>query len=59
MLMIPLTGCVKRINSTCPEFPIPSEHVRQVMSELGKKDAEVKAWGNDLLRLCQKLGTCE
>jgi uncharacterized protein YceK len=54
-----LAGCATVNRSSCPQFPLPSEHVQEVMDKLGEEDREVWAWGNELLDLCQKLGTCE
>ncbi len=58
LLVVLLVGCaVKKIN--CPEYPIPNNHVQILLDDLASKDKEVWAWGNKLLDLCQKLGTCE
>jgi hypothetical protein len=43
----------------CPEYPLPSEHVMEVMDKLAQEDREVWEWGNRLYDLCVKLGTCE
>lgn len=59
MLMILLIGCSPKIITTCPQYPLPNAHVREVLSELSRQDPEVKAWGNRLLNLCQQLGTCK
>jgi len=58
MLFVLLAGCcANRI--TCPDFPVPNEHVQGILDELSDTDREVWAWGNQLLDLCQQLGTCE
>ena len=54
-----LAGCAGSHRSSCPEFPMPSEHVQQELDTLSAEDPEVWAWGNRLLDLCQQLGTCE
>ena len=59
VLGILLVSCTKRIETNCPEFPIPSESVQQKFDNLAIEDKEVWAWGNELLKLCKKLGTCE
>ena len=53
-----LAGCAGKTNS-CPEFPIPNAHVVQTLDDLGEADREVWAWLNQLVDLCQQLGTCE
>lgn len=53
-----LLGCAVS-RSNCPEFPVPSSHVQETMDNLSEEDREVWAWGNQLLDLCQQLGTCE
>ena len=50
-------GCAGRVSY--PVFPVPNEHVAQVMDDISDRDAEVKSWLNRLLDLCQMLGTCE
>ena len=50
MLISPLAGCAT--GSNCPHFPVPNEHVAEVMDELSEDDEQVKAWGNQLLDLC-------
>ena len=52
-----LASCVK--NNVCPEFPLPNEHVQNVLDELSAQDVEVMVWGNQLHILCKQLGTCE
>jgi len=44
---------------SCPPFPVPSEHVADIMDVVAEEDREVWEWGNKLLDLCQKLGQCE
>lgn len=55
--LILLTGCAARVS--CPRFPVPTDHVKDVLRETGRQDKEVWAWFNQLLDLCQQLGDCE
>ena len=57
MLTILLAGCghVKAY----PPFPLPNEHVTQVLDSLSEKDSQVREWLNRLLDLCEMLRTCE
>ena len=57
ILLLLCVGCAGRVSY--PVFPVPNEHVAQVMDEIAAKDVEVKSWLNRLLDLCQMLGTCE
>ena len=59
VLGIILISCTKRIETNCPEFPIPPESVQQKLDELSETDRDFWMWGNELLKLCKKLGTCE
>ena len=52
-----MAGCAARNN--CPAYPLPTAHVQARMDTLAAEDPEVWAWGNQLLDLCQALGTCE
>lgn len=49
-------GCAK--SNVCPPFPVPSAHVASRLDALAAQDAEVARWGNDLLRLQEKLEVC-
>ena len=51
-------GCA-HVRSNCPEFPIPSEYVQEIVDDLGETDREVWDWTNKLAILCEQLKTCE
>lgn len=53
MLTILLSSCAN-VN-TCPDFPIPSAEAAQAMHELSQHNEAVKEWGNELLKLKEKL----
>lgn len=50
-------GCISifdpkvKIVNECPSFPVPSEHVVEVLEPTMLKDPEVLHWFNDLLKL--------
>lgn len=65
MLTILVTGCAGRtpiiINpeiDLCPEFPLPSERVIQIINAQSESDMEMKFWFNDIRRLKEKLDRC-
>lgn len=51
-----LAGCAA--SSVCPPFPVPSAHVAERLDAMAREDADVARWGNDLLRLKEKLEVC-
>lgn len=58
MLMGLLAGCCCVKSSVCPEFPTPDPAVAERLDALSAIDASVREWGNDLLRLKEKLDNC-
>jgi len=59
MLIALLASCATAPRSSCPSFPLPSEHVQQKLDKLSEEDREVWEWGNKLYVLCQQLGDCD
>ena len=53
ILITLLSGCGK--TSVCPEFPTPSPEAAQAMHRLSQENDAVKEWGNQLLKLQEKL----
>jgi len=58
LLIILLAGCAG-VRTSCPEFPIPSSRAAMILDEVSKYDQDVYIWMNQLLDLCQQLGTCK
>ena len=52
-----MAGCAPR--ASYPVFPLPNEHVVNVLDDLSEQDSYVREWLNRLLDLCQQLGTCD
>jgi len=52
-----LSGCSAK-SSICPRFPDPPQSVADKLDTMAGQDPDVKAWGNALLRLREKLEEC-
>jgi hypothetical protein len=52
-----LLGCAPR--STCPNFPLPSDPLKERLDAWAADDRDLYVWLNRLRHLCQSLGDCE
>jgi len=57
ILIVLLAGCSAK-SSICPRFPDPPQSVADKLDTMAGQDPDVKAWGNALLRLREKLEEC-
>ena len=58
LLVILCHSCGKRIETNCPHFPIPSDNAKITLNIVSENNKDVYVWLNQLLDLCEKLGTC-